>query len=171
MNRTSIIQYLLLVLLAAFTLFNFYNFTVGKKRRKAANSTYKHTLALLEQDAMAVVKKKKVAFETKVGYINDQNQGILLTFDTAHELVGIFLAGEHHIIRADEFVSAIRRFEQSGQKKITNIVVDVETTTSILTVSFATRAYRPTGYLGKFILQDSEEFAARITEHLRPPLS
>lgn len=170
MNKTSIIQYILLVLLAAFTLFNFYNFTAGKKRRKAAHNDYKRTLALLEQDAMKVVKREKVAFETKVGYINDQNQGILLTFDKKHELVGIFLSGEHHIIRKDEFVSATRRYEQYYAKKITNIVVDVETTASILTVTFGTRAFRPTGYLGKFILSDSEEFATRITEHLRPPL-
>lgn len=170
MTTTSIIQYILLVLLVIFTVFNFYNLTAGKKRRKAAQNEFKRTLALLEQDAMKVVKKEKVAFETKIGYMNDQGQGILLTFDKEHELLGIFLSGEHHIIRKDEFVSAKQRYEQCDGKKITNIVVEVETTSSVLAIIFGTREYRPTGYLGKFILSDSEEFATRVTEHLRPPL-
>lgn len=167
MSITAIIQYIILLLLIALTLFNLYNFTVGKRRRKSAHTDYKRTIALLEQDALAVVKKEKLRFETQIGYINDQNQGILLTFDKEGEMVGIFLTGEHHIIRFDEFISATRHYTEEENKRITAIVVDVETTTSVLTITFGSRTYRASSYLGKFILSDSEEFASRITDHLR----
>lgn len=168
MSTTAIIQYILLLLLVAFTLFNLYAFTAGKKRRRAAQSDFRRTLAALEQEALAVVEQEKVSFETKIGYMNDRNQGILLTFDAQHEVLGIFLSGEHHLIRADRFISATQRYEALGDKKITNIVVDIETEESVITVLFASRSYRPSSYLGKFILSDSREFASRITDHLRP---
>ncbi|MCK9548945.1 MAG: hypothetical protein M0Q37_10585, partial [Sphaerochaeta sp.] len=168
MSITAIIQYILLLLLVAFTIFNIYNFTAGRKRRAAAKAQYERTLALLEQDAMAVVKKEKVTFATKMGYINDQNQGILLAFDKDHELVGVFLSGEYHLIRADHFVSATQRYETHDDKKISNVVVDVETSDTILTVTFGARTYRPSSYLGKFILSESQEFANYIIGHLRP---
>lgn len=169
MGISSIVQYILLGLLAAFTLFNLFIFTVGRKRRRAAQHSHQETMAALEQEAMAVVKKEKVSFETKLGYMNDQSQGVLLTFDKQHELVGIFLRGQYYLIWGEQFISATQRYETRDDKKVTDVVVDVETEESIITVTFATRAYRPSSYLGKFILSDSQDFATRITEHLRPP--
>ncbi len=165
MSAMKIIQYILLVLLAALTVFNFYYFTVGRKRKGMAKAQYQQTLGIIERQAVAIVKREILPIETQMGYLNDRNQGILLTFDKAGQMAAIFLDGEHHIITADQFVKASQRYDQDGPKKITNVTVEVETVDSLLSLNFGGGSYRPTSYLGKFILEDSKDFCDRLTEH------
>lgn len=165
MSTMKIVQYILLVLLAALTIFNFYYFTVGRKRKNAAKVQYQQTLGIIERQAVTIVKREKLPIATQMGYLNDRNQGILLTFDKAGEMAAIFLDGEHHIITSDQFVKASQHYDEDGPNKITNVTVEVETTDSLLSLSFGDGSYRPSSYLGKFILEDSKDFCDRLTDH------
>ncbi|ADY14789.1 hypothetical protein [Sphaerochaeta globosa] len=165
MTFTTTIQYLLLALLALFTLFNIYSLTTGKKKRKLAAANYQQTLRSLEQKAYELMQQKKLKFDVKQGYINDLNEGILLTFDTKHRMVGIVLKDAEYLFSYEEFVSCKQTYETLENKKISNISVEIETKDSIISLLFGSKAWKPNSYLGKFLLSDSKELCTLLEKY------
>jgi len=172
MNFTSIIQYLLLVLLIAFTLVNIYSFTIGRKKRKSASHNYQEILRKLEQQAFNYMKKHKLKFVEKRGYITDSGEGILLTFDFDHQKVGITLSEEIHVFDFSEFITCERTYDTLNNGKITNVEVNVKTTRGDITLLFGSKPRKPKSYLGGFLLSDSQEFCDYLMEscHKSQPL-
>ncbi|HZJ88359.1 MAG TPA: hypothetical protein VFC80_04325 [Sphaerochaeta sp.] len=162
----SILQLILFAVLIPLTLFNFYFFTIGRKKRSRSQAEYQQILAKIERQAMEISKQAQLPFETQLRFLNDASQGILLAFDSVGELVGVFFDGSHHLFYRKDFLKAKQRWDQVDAKRITNISVEIETTEEVLTVIFGTKAYRPNSYLGKFILEDTQDFCTRINEHL-----
>jgi hypothetical protein len=172
MNVSSIIQYVLLVLLVAITLLNIYALTVGKKKKQQATANYKQTLRDLELKAYDLMKEHKLSFDEKHGYINDSGSGILLTFDNEKQMAGITLSDEFYLFPFSDFVDCKQTYETLQNKKLSNISVEIETKDSIITLLFGLKAWRPNSYLGKFLLSDTQEFCTilkRQCEKIKSP--
>ena len=165
MTFTTILQYLLLALLAVVTLFNFYSLTVGKKKRNQAKINYQQTLSALERKAFELMKQKNLKFDVKQGYINDLNDGILLTFDTTHKTVAVVLKDAEYLFGYDEFISSTQHYETLENNRITNITVEIETKDSIISLLFGSKAWKPNSYLGKFLISDSREFCTLLERY------
>lgn len=165
MNVTSIFQYLLLVLLAAVTVLNIYALTVGKKKKQQASVNYQQTLRNLEQRAFELMKEHKLSFDEKHGYINDIGAGILLAFDNEKKMVGITLAEDFYLFGFSDYISCKQKYETLENKKLSNISVEIDTQDSIITLVFGSKAWKPTSYLGKFLLSDTQEFCTILENH------
>lgn len=165
MTFSTIIQYLLLALLALLTVFNIYSLTTGKKKRKLAAANYQLTLRALEQKAYELMKQKNLKFEAKQGYINDLNDGILLTFDTKNKVAAVVLKDAEYVFNFDEFVSCSQHYETLENKKISNITVEIETKDSIISLLFGSKQWKPNSYLGKFLISDSKEFCTLLERY------
>ena len=165
MTFTTTIQYLLLALLVLFTLFNIYSLTTGKKKRKLAAANYQQTLRSLEQKAYELMQQKKLKFDVKQGYINDLNEGILLTFDTTHNVAAVVLKDAEYVFTYDEFITCTQHYETLENKKISNITVEIETKDSIISLLFGSKPWKPNSYLGKFLLSDSREFCTLLERY------
>ncbi|HCU30050.1 MAG TPA: hypothetical protein DIC57_05310 [Sphaerochaeta sp.] len=165
MTFTTILQYLLLALLAVVTLFNFYSLTVGKKKRNQAKINYQQTLSALERKAFELMKQKNLKFDVKQGYINDLNDGILLTFDTTHKTVAVVLKDAEYLFGYDEFISCTQHYETLENNKISTITVEIETKDSIISLLFGSKAWKPNSYLGKFLISDSREFCTLLERY------
>lgn len=165
MSFTSILQYFFLVLLILVTLANFYSLTFGKKRKQQGKTLYQQTLRQLQEKARDEMKTWKLSFEEQRGYFNDANEGILLAFDNKAQVVGIILKDSFFHFAYADLVSCTRHYDTLTNKKITNIHVVVETKEEYITLLFGTRSYKPNSYLGKFILEDSQEFCTFLTEY------
>jgi hypothetical protein len=152
MTFTTILQYLLLALLAVVTLFNFYSLTVGKKKRNQAKINYQQTLSALERKAFELMKQKNLKFDVKQGYINDLNDGILLTFDTTHKTVAVVLKDAEYLFGYDEFISCTQHYETLENNKIISLL-------------FGSKAWKPNSYLGKFLISDSREFCTLLERY------
>ncbi|MEA4865718.1 MAG: hypothetical protein VB088_10020 [Sphaerochaeta sp.] len=165
MTYTPILQYLLLALLAVVTIFNFYALTIGKKKRNRAKANYQQTLRSLEQKAFELMQQHKLKFDIKQGYINDLNDGILLTFDTKKRMVAVVLKDAEYLFGYDEFISCSQHYETLENNKISNITVEIETKDSIISLLFGSKAWKPKSYLGKFLLSDSKEFCTLLERY------
>lgn len=165
MTFTTILQYLLLALLALLTIFNLYSMTTGRKKRKLAAANYQQTLRSLEQKAYELMQQKKLKFDVKQGYLNDLNEGILLTFDTKHKIAAVVLKDAEYVFAYDEFISCTQHYETLENKKISNITVEIETKDSIISLLFGSKPWKPNSYLGKFLLSDSKEFCTLLERY------
>ena len=163
----NLLTSVLLVLLVLLTLFNLYSLTIGRKKKKQAVANFKQTLADLENKTFKEMKKRQLFFSEKHGYINDLNEGILLTFDHEKKKVGITLKDAFHLINFDEVISCTPKHDTLDNGKWTNITVELETKEKILTLLFGSRSWKPTSTLAKFILKDSEEFCSLINKYCR----
>ncbi len=158
----NVLQYILFVLLVLMTVFNIYILTIGKKKRKQAAAAFKQTLAYLENKTFDEMKKRKLHFSEKHGYINDLNEGILLTFDHEKEMMGITLKEAFYLIPFDDILSCKERHDTLENGKWTNIGVELETKEQFLTLLFGSRKWKPTSTLAKFIISDAEEFCSLV---------
>ncbi len=161
----NLLQYVLLTFLVLLTLFNLYALTIGRKKRKQAVAQFKQTLADLENKTFKEMKKRQLFFSEKHGYINDQNAGILLTFDHKKKKVGITLKDEFYLFDFDDVLSCTAGHDTLENGKWTNIAVELETKEQIITLLFGGQHWKPKSTLAKFILDDSEEFCSFVTKY------
>ncbi|NLZ76419.1 MAG: hypothetical protein GX911_00415 [Spirochaetales bacterium] len=164
MSTLTVFQYILLVILILFTLVNFYAFTFGRKRSEQGKALYRQTLNQLHQKALTEMKRHGISFEEQRGYLNDLNEGILLAFDTKKKIAGIVLKDSFFHFPYENLVSCTRQYDTLANKKITHVRVIIETTDEYITLLFGSRSYKPNSFLGKFILEDSQEFCTILTE-------
>ena len=158
----NLLQYVLLVFLVLLTLFNLYYLIIGRRKKKQAVAAFKQTLAELENKTFKEMKNRQLHFSEKHGYINDQNAGILLTFDHEKRKMGITLKDEFYLIPFDKVLSCTNKHDTLDNGKWTNISVELETEDQIITLLFGSRSWKPNSTLAKFILEDSEEFCTLV---------
>ena len=161
----KLLQYVFLALLVLLTLFNLYSLTFGRKKRKKAVSNFKQTLAELENKAYKEMKKRQLFFSEKHGYINDLNEGILLTFDHEKKKVGITLKEAFYLINFDDITSCVANYDTLPNGKWTNITVNLETKEQVITLLFGSREWKPNSHLAKFILDDAKEFCTLTNKY------
>ncbi|MGE4583921.1 MAG: hypothetical protein AB7C91_04675 [Sphaerochaeta sp.] len=171
MSATTIFQYILLIALILFTAFNFYAFTVGKKKKQQATNNYQQTLKALEQQAYEAMQERKIHFDQKQGYINDLNEGILITFDHANHLVGITLKDAFYLFGFSDFLGVKQTYDTLENGKLTNIAVEIETKDSVITLLFGTKEWKRNSYLGKFLLSDSQELCTLLERECKSAAS
>ncbi len=158
----NFLKYVLFVFLILLTVFNIYTLTIGKKKKKLATAAFKQTLAYLENKTFNEMKKHKLHFSEKHGYINDLNEGILLTFDYEKKMMGITLKEAFYLIPFDDILSCRERHDTLENGKWTNISVELETKEQFLTLLFGSRSWKPSSTLAKFILADAQEFCTLV---------
>lgn len=158
----NLLKYILLVFLVLLTLFNLYSLTIGRKKKKQAVAKFKQTLAELENKTFKEMKKRSLHFSEKHGYINDLNEGILLTFDYEKEKIGITLKDAFYLIPFDDLLSCKESHDTQESGKWTNIRVELETKEQIITLLFGSRSWKPSSSLAKFILSDAQEFCSLV---------
>jgi len=163
----NLLQYVLLAFLVLLTLFNFYALTIGRKKKKQAVATFKQTLAELENKTFKEMKKRQLHFSEKHGYINDLNEGILLTFDHDKRKMGITLKDAFHLIPYDDVLSCTAKHDTLDNGKWTNITVELETEEQVITLLFGSRSWKPSSTLAKFILDDSKEFSTLVNKYCK----
>ncbi len=163
----NLLQYVLLAFLVLLTLFNLYSLTIGRKKKKQAVAAFKQTLAELEGKTFKEMKKRQLFFSEKHGYINDLNEGILLTFDHEKRKVGITLKDAFYLINFDEVISCTAKHDTLDTGKWTNITVDLETKDQVITLLFGSRFWKPNSTLAKFILNDAKEFASFVNKYCK----
>jgi len=163
----KLLQYVFLALLVLLTLFNLYSLTFGRKKRKKAVSNFKQTLAELENKAYKEMKKRQLFFSEKHGYINDLNEGILLTFDHEKKKVGITLKEAFYLINFDDVLTCTSKHDVLENGKLTNITVELETNEQIITLLFGSRSWKSTSTLAKFILKDCDEFCTLVNKYCK----
>ena len=161
----NLMQYVLLGFLVLLTLFNLYALTIGRKKKKQAVANFKQTLAELENKTFKEMKKRQLNFSEKHGYINDLNEGILLTFDHEKRRMGITLKDAFYLIPFDEVISCTSKHDIMDNGKWTNITVELETKKQITTLLFGSRSWKPNSTLAKFILDDSKEFSSLVNKY------
>jgi hypothetical protein len=157
-----IVQYILFLLLGLVTLLNLYYFTIGRKRKRAVDASVQQTMHTLDRRTAELAKQKKLSFDVKQNYLNDRSQGVVLAIDSTQRIIAIILETETHLLTCDEVRKAQQTYQTLPGGKITNLCVEVETPDAVISITFASRTYRPTSYLGKFLLEESAEFAATI---------
>lgn len=163
----NLLQYILLAFLVLLTLFNLYNLTIGRKKKKQAVADFKQTLALLENKTFKEMQKRQLDFTEKHGYINDLNEGILLTFDHGKKKVGITLKDAFYLIPFDHMLSCKAGYDTLDDGKWTNITVELETKDRVITLLFGSRSWKPKSTLGTFILSDAQEFCSLVTKYCK----
>jgi len=163
----NMLQYVLLAFLVLLTLFNLYALTIGRKKKKQAVANFKQTLAELENKTFKEMKKRQLHFSEKHGYINDLNEGILLTFDHDKRKVGITLKDAFYLIPFDDVLSCAAMHDTLDNGKWTNITVELETEEQVITLLFGSRSWKPTSSLAKFILDDSKEFSTLVNKYCK----
>lgn len=161
----NLLQYILLTFLVLLTLFNLYSLTIGRKRKKRAVASFKQTLADLENKTFKEMKKRNLNFSEKHGYINDLNEGILLTFDHEKKKAGITLKDAFYLIPFDDILSCTAKHDTLDNGKWTNISVELETNEQVITLLFGSRSWKPNTTLAKFILDDSKEFCSLVNKY------
>ncbi len=161
----NLFQYVLLAFLVLLTLFNLYALTIGRKKKKQAVANFKQTLAELENKTFKEMKKRQLHFSEKHGYINDLNEGILLTFDHEKKKMGITLKDAFYLINFDEVLNCTAKHDTLDSGKWTNITVELETTKQVITLLFGSRSWKPTSTLAKFILDDSKELSTLVNTY------
>lgn len=160
----NLLKYILLTLLVLLTLFNLYSLTIGRKKKKQAVANFKQILADLENKTFKEMKKRQLNFSEKRGYINDFNEGILLTFDYENEKIGITLKDKFYLIPFADILSCTENHDTLENGKWTNIRVELETKEQFITLLFGSREWRPKSTLAKFILDDTKEFCSLINK-------
>ena len=161
----NLLQYVLLGFLVLLTLFNLYSLTIGRKKKKQAVAKFKQTLAELENKTFKEMKKRQLFFSEKHGYINDLNEGILLTFDHEKKKVGITLKDAFYPIPFGEIIRCTAKHDTLDSGKWTNIIVELETKDQVITLLFGSRMWKPNSTLAKFILNDAKEFASFVNKY------
>lgn len=163
----NLLQSILLGVLVLLTVFNIYNLTIGRKKRKQAKEAYQRTLAELENKTYKEMKKRQLNFSEKHGYINDLSDGILLTFDYENEKMGLTLKDAFYLIPFSEITGCIEKHEVLEDGKWTNIRVELTTEKQVITLPFGSQAWKPTSTLASFILSDTEEFCSLVNNRGR----
>jgi hypothetical protein len=128
---------------------------------------FKQTLAELENKTFKEMKKRQLHFSEKHGYINDLNEGILLTFDHEKRKMGITLKDAFYLIPFDDVLSCTAKHDTLDDGKWTNITVELETKEQIITLLFGSRSWKPSSNLAKFILDDSKEFSSLVNKYCK----
>jgi hypothetical protein len=161
----NLFQYVLLAFLVLLTLFNLYALTFGRKKKKQAVAKFKQTLAELENKTFKEMKKRQLFFSEKHGYINDLNEGILLTFDHEKKKMGITLKDAFYLFNFAEVLGCTAKHDTLSSGKWTNISVGLETKEQVITLLFGSRNWKPKSTLAKFILDDSKEFSNLVNKY------
>ncbi|MDY0290068.1 MAG: hypothetical protein RBR15_14680 [Sphaerochaeta sp.] len=163
----NLLQYVLLAFLVLLTLFNLYTLTIGRRKKKQAVASFKQTLAELENKTFKEMRKRQLNFSEKHGYINDLNEGILLTFDHGKKKVGITLKDAFYLIPFDSVLACKALYDTLDNGKWTNITVELETKDQVITLLFGSRSWKPKSTLGTFILADAQEFCSLVTKYCK----
>lgn len=163
----NLFQYVLLAFLVLLTLFNLYALTIGRKKKKQAVAKFKQTLAELENKTFKEMKKRQLHFSEKHGYINDLNEGILLTFDHEKKKMGITLKDAFYLFNFADVFNCTAKHDTLDSGKWTNILVELETKEQVITLLFGSRSWKPNSSLAKFILDDSKEFSNLVNKYCR----
>lgn len=161
----NLLQSVILVALVLLTLFNLYALTIGRKKKKQAVALYQKTLADLEVKTFAEMKKRQLFFSEKHGYINDLNEGILLTFDHEKKKMGITLKDAFYLIPFSDVVSCTASHTTLDNGKWIDIIVQLETEKQVITLLFGAKSWKSNSTLANFILSDTKEFCTLVTKY------
>ncbi len=163
MSFTQITLYVIALALIAFTLWNLYTMLTSKKRKETANAQYRQTMAQLELDTLALMKRKKLDFTEKHSFVNDCDEGILLCMDTVARQLCLTRKDDIRLIPYDALLDC-ELFSHSPSdrpKVLSGVHVTISTSQTgdeEIEVDFSRKEHRKKSIVGKFILDIAMEF-------------
>jgi hypothetical protein len=166
----STTEILLLIVLIPFTVFNIYNLTIGKKKKREGTQHYRQIFAELENKTIAEMEKNNLKFDEKQFFLSDVAEGIQLSFSKESRQMAITLKDAFHWMPVSDVQACCVQHDES-KGKYSNIRVEIKTTDKAITFVFGTRAWRPKSFLGKMVIENAAEFCNLVNTLCNLPVS
>ena len=163
MNIKDFLMYILLMILIAFTIFNFYALLTSKKRRAKSAASYYQEMGTIEDSLLKLMKERALNFTTVKRLMNDKGQGIVIVTDPEKRKAAIGMRGDTELFSFDELTDAHADFTKGKRRYHTASVTAVIRGVDI-TYEIGTRPFFRRGIIGKVIYETAGEFNASLWE-------
>lgn len=163
MSIKDILSYILLMILIAFTLLNFYALLTSKKRRAASTMKYNTEMSTIESNLLRIMKERALNFTMVRRFMNDKGQGIILVADMEKRIAAIGMTGDTELFSFGELTDAHADFTKGKRRYHTASVTAVIRGVDI-TYEIGTRPFFRRGIIGKVIYETAGEFNASLWE-------
>ena len=118
MNIKDILMYILLMVLIAVTLFNFYAMITSKKRRARSAASYQQEMGTIENNLLKLMKERALNFTTVKRLMNDKGEGIIVVTDPDKRKAAIGMRGDIELFSFEDLESAGKEYLQGEKGKL-----------------------------------------------------
>ncbi len=160
------IKYILLIVLIAITIINFYSFTIGKKIKKNNELQFLLLQKKLEEKSLKIIEKEKILVNSKHFFVSDINEGFLLILDNAKKLVLIISDDTYNTYLAKDIVACKSIFKKNKNVLLQSSSI-IETNDSEYEFTFGTKKRKANSVLGKFIIDTTDQFTDLINDFIK----
>lgn len=161
MTVSSILTYILCLVLIAFTLFNLYALLTSKRKKALSNQSYAASMAPIEKKLLEIQKQRGVAFDKVKRMVNDQNEAIILVSDSKQRIAAIGMKDDTLIFPFSEIVDVKKEYTRKNKKVLSGKIV-LTLKDSSYTYTIASKPFNPKGLIGKVLYDTIEEFASEL---------
>ena len=158
MNIKDILMYILLMVLIAFTLFNFYAMMTSKKRRARSAASYQQEMGTIENNLLKLMKERALNFTTVKRLMNDK----IVVTDPEKRKAAIGMRGDIELFAFEDLESAGKEYLQGEKGKILGSRVYAVISGTKYEYTIGSRPFRPKGPLGKVVYDTTEEFHTEL---------
>lgn len=159
MNIKDFLMYILLMILIAFTIFNFYALLTSKKRRAKSAASYYQEMGTIEDSLLKLMKERALNFTTVKRLMNDKGQGIVIVTDPEKRKAAIGMRGDTELFSFEDLEDAGKEYlhgEKKGKVLGSRVYAVISGTRFEYTI--ASKPFSPKGPFGKVLYQTTEEF-------------
>ncbi len=161
MNIKDILLYILLMVLIALTLLNFYAMLTSKKRRAQSARSYQMEMSEVEGRLLKLMKERALNFTEVWRFMNDKGEGIVLVTDPEKRMAAIGMRGDTELFSFDDITDARADFTKSGRRyREASVTATIRGTE--YTYQIGTKPFWRKGIIGKVVYQTAEEFTAAL---------
>lgn len=140
----NIVMYIVLLIVLAFTVYNFIATSSVKGRNKANRAKYNALFAPVEEALLEEQKRRKCCFGKVVRILNDREQPIVVVRDDTRRIGAIAMKDFLEVFSFDDVKNA--RIENDGRN---NASVKVQIREDIFTFDISTKGYSKHSFTGK----------------------
>lgn len=162
MNIKDILMYILLMVLIAVTLFNFYAMITSKKRRARSAASYQQEMGTIENNLLKLMKERALNFTTVKRLMNDKGEGIIVVTDPDKRKAAIGMRGDIELFSFEDLESAGKEYLRGEKGKLLGSRVYAVISGTKYEYTIGSRPFRPKGPLGKVVYDTTEEFHAEL---------
>ena len=167
MTFSSVLTYILFLIIIAITLFNLYATITAKKRKQISSQSFQVKCKEIEDELLKIQKQNKLDFSYIKRMANDQDEVIILVKDLKNKVAAIAMKDDIKTFFFSSFRGANCFYEKSN-KKILSAKVEVTINDDIFTYNFGTKPFRQNGIIGKVIIETCEEFVKALNDINEP---
>ncbi|MBR1918063.1 MAG: hypothetical protein IJ831_00395 [Spirochaetales bacterium] len=155
----------LLILIIPITLLNFYLIARSNSRRKVSRKNYRHLLEKLTEKAFNDLGLSRKETLEIYPYISDDNDNYILAVHKKKNIMAIVTDEDCWRMSIDsrkKCTVEIERGERPGTVSCVKCLVDAPEFDENIIVFFSKRPHREKEFVYRFILENANEFKARI---------